>query len=281
MLEKPTTADEYSISHVSLVKKVCLYLATKLGDYIDNVVVVGGLVPYLLIDQENLPEGTSEHVGTIDLDLGLALAILDDHRYQAITTRLRQAGFKQDVNELGNPTRQRWKVECPEKVTVDFLIPPLSSKDEGGKIRDIEPDFAAVITPGLRFAFQDKINIELEGETIFGEKTKRNIWVCGPGAFVILKALAFRKRGENKDAYDLYYVIRNYGKSVEQVAKALKPFLQEREGKECLEILNADFTLHQGPGPIRVAQFLIGGSNDIIQADVVGFISLLMKSCKQ
>ena len=27
--------------------------------------------------------------------------------------------------------------------------------------------------------------------SILGEKTRRDIWVCGPGAFVILKALAF------------------------------------------------------------------------------------------
>jgi predicted nucleotidyltransferase len=45
---------------------------------------------------------------------------------------------------------------------------------------------------------------------MLGERASREIWVCGPGAFVVLKALAFRTRGENKDAYDLYYVIRNY-----------------------------------------------------------------------
>ena len=32
--------------------------------------------------------------------------------------------------------------------------------------------------------------------------------MCGPGAFVVLKALAFRDRGEPKDAYDLVYVLR-------------------------------------------------------------------------
>jgi hypothetical protein len=30
-------------------------------------------------------------------------------------------------------------------------------------------------------------------------------------AYVVLKALAFDSRGENKDAYDLFYVVRNYG----------------------------------------------------------------------
>jgi len=38
----------------------------------------------------------------------------------------------------------------------------------------------------------------------------------GPGAFVVLKALAFKGRGENKDAYDLYHLVRNFGEGVEK-----------------------------------------------------------------
>ena len=46
-----------------------------------------------------------EHAGTTDLDVGLALAIFDDKRYQALTERLRSAGFGPDTNEAGKPTR--------------------------------------------------------------------------------------------------------------------------------------------------------------------------------
>jgi len=41
-------------------------------------------------------------------------------------------------------------------VNVDFLIPPSRDTDKGGDLRHIDKDFAAVITPGLRLAFQDK-----------------------------------------------------------------------------------------------------------------------------
>ena len=214
------------------------------------------------------------------LDIGLALTIFDDSRYQAITDRLRSAGFTQDENEQGNPTRQRWKVEGPGKVTVDFLIPPSREDDEAGKIRDIEQDFAAVITPGLRLAFQDRRKITLSGRTLFGEKAKRHVRVCGPGAFVVLKALAFRHRGENRDAYDLFYHIRNFGSGVHEVADALKPMLTEKEAKESLEILKEDFTEYESVGPVRVAQFITGSNDDGIQADVVGFVRKLLDWCK-
>jgi len=276
MPEKPSRADDYSKAQIQLVKETCLYIATVLGDYMEQVVIVGGRVPSILIDQENLPDGADSHVGTMDLDLGLTLSIFDEKRYQAITDRLRAAKFSPDVNEQGNLTRQRWKIEEAGKVTIDFLVPPASDADQGGQIKDIENDFAAVITPGLELAFKDKIKITLDGNTIFGEKAKRDVYFCGPGAFVVLKALAFRKRGENKDAYDLYYLIRNFGSSVDDVAEALKPLLNEKKTKEAIKILKEDFTGNDSVGAVRVARFITGSTDEPILADVVGFVHSLL-----
>jgi len=280
MPEKPSRAADYTKEQIQLVKATCLYIATILGDYMEEAVIVGGLVPSLLIDQENLPNGADHHAGTMDLDMGLTLGIFDNKRYQAITDRLRSAKFSPDVNEQGNLTRQRWKIEKAGKVTIDFLVPPVSENDEGGQIKDIEKDFAAVITPGLELAFKDRIKITLEGHTIFGENAKRDVYVCGPGAFVVLKALAFRKRGENKDAYDLYYHIRNYGSGVADIAKALKPLLHEKEAKAAIRILNDDFTSNDSVGSVRVARFITGDADDAIQAEVAGFVRNLLERCK-
>ena len=279
MVDKPKRANEYKSAQVELVRSTCLYVATRLGDLMDQVVVVGGLVPSLLIDHSKLPKETSAHVGTMDLDVGLTLALLNEGRYRKLTERLRDAGFTPDQTEEGRPTRQRWRVEGFGPVTMDFLIAPSRDNDQGGKIRDIEKDFAAIISPGLELAFQDRRRVRISGETIFGERTTREVWVCGPGAFIVLKALAFLGRGENKDAYDLYYLVRNFGSGVEDVAACLRPLLGNPEAQQALEILRADFLDHEGLGPRRVAEFLHGGPDDSIQADVVGFIGLLMDRC--
>ena len=281
MPEKPLFASEYSKEQAELVRQTCLYVATKLGDLLDELVVVGGLVPSLLIPEESIPRGEDIHVGTMDLDLGLSLALLNADRYEELTARLRRAGFKPDVNEAGNLTFQRWKIVPSEqlKVTVDFVIPPTLDQDEGGKIRHIEKDFAAVITPGLHLAFKDRQKFSLSGSTILGEKASREIWVCGPGAFVVLKALAFGTRGENKDAYDLYYVIRNYGSGVDDVLKHLNPILHEQETQNALQILRRDFSDPDGVGPRRVAEFLYRSPNDELQADVAGFVRELLRKC--
>ena len=242
---------------------------------------IGGLVPSLIVDQVNLSEGTDAHVGTMDLDVGLQLALLDEGRYRRLTERLRDAGFEMDKNDDGNPIRQRWAITNSGTVTVDFLIPPSREGDRGGKLRDIEPDFAAIIAPGLRCALRDRKQVTLEGRTLFGEKATREVWVCDAGACVVLKALAFDSRGENKDAYDLFYVIRNFGGGVGDVVRKLRPLLDDDEATKALELLRRDFTHPEAVGPRRVAEFVTGGPDDEVQADVVGFVSQLLKSLEK
>ncbi len=280
MADKPSSAAGYRHQQTELVRATCLYVATKLGDLMEEILVIGGLVPTLLIDQSDLPPDVEPHVGTMDLDIGLTLTFFDDELYRTLTERLRGAGFSPDRSKRGHPTRQRWKIEATERVTIDFLIPPSYEEDQGGKLRDIEPDFAAVIAPGLRLAFRDRRRVELSGTTIFGERATRDVWVCGPGAYVVLKALAFGNRGENKDAYDLYYLVRNYGTGVEEVAQGLAPLVGEPEATEALEILRRDFVEHDAVGPRRVALFLEGAPDDVIQADVVGHIRRLLQLCR-
>ena len=98
MPDKPTTAAGYPPGQLERVKSTCLYLATKLGDLMPELVVVGGLVPALLINQDNLADNVPPHVGTLDLDLGLAFALVGEQRYQAVAERLRLAKFRPDVN---------------------------------------------------------------------------------------------------------------------------------------------------------------------------------------
>ncbi len=145
-------------------------------------------------------------MGTMDLDIGLRLAILQTERYRELSARLRDAGFTPDRNDQGNQTRQRWTTGPDLFVTVEFLIPPSNERDKGGAVRNIESDFAAIVTPELELAFEDQRSIELPGHLPSGAATTSKIPVCGPGTFTVLKALAFGNRTENKDAYDLFYV---------------------------------------------------------------------------
>lgn len=279
MTKKPTTAAGYPPDQVARVKATCLYLATKLGDLMPELVVVGGLVPSLLIDQKNLPENVTAHVGTMDLDLGLAFALVGEQRYQEVAERLRNAKFTPDENEDGKPTRQRWRISDPQ-VTVDFLIEPEKSVEaQAGRLFDLTKDWAAIIAPGLHLAFKNNRMVTLSGKTIAGETAKREIRVCGAGAFVVLKALALHIRGENKDAYDLFYLLRNYGRGVSDVAAELRPLLEDASTVKAMEYLRGDFQDSDSIGPRRTAEFLYERPDAETQADAVGFVRQLLKEC--
>ena len=73
MTGKPSTIQGYGGDSLARVRSTCLYVATRLGDLLDDIVVVGGLVPSLLVDQEEPVPGVEAHAGTLDLDMGLAL----------------------------------------------------------------------------------------------------------------------------------------------------------------------------------------------------------------
>src|SRR5690606_34289413 len=119
-----------------------LYVAVKLGDLLDEIVVVGGVVPVLLVDQASAHEA---HVGTTDLDLALSLSVLDEEKYQDISARLRGAGFKPVQKDDGRIVRQTWeKTGAVGRITVDFLIPRSDKADPKRLLQDLEKDFGAI-----------------------------------------------------------------------------------------------------------------------------------------
>lgn len=285
MADLPQTADDYTPEDLKLVQSGCLEVAVRFGDLLDDVVIVGGLVPTLLIDlgREHSPSTDQSvidrHVGTRDLDLGFAVALLDEERYKEISQRLRQHDFQPDENEAGNLTTHRWKHADHETLTIDFLIPPVEEGDQGGHIRNLESDFSALIVPGLDLAFEDIEHIEMSGTILNGSEVTRSLPVCGPGAFVVLKALAWKLRGKQKDAYDLFYVVRNYGNEPGAVAERLQPFLAtgNPETEEAARVLKQDFDASD-VGPTAVSEFVYGHSDDeALKADVRAFIGGLLR----
>lgn len=77
--EKPRHRSGYGAAELEQVKSACLTVAVTLGSYLDDVCIVGGLVPALLIDtKRDIETDDDRHPGTADLDIGLALAVLDD-----------------------------------------------------------------------------------------------------------------------------------------------------------------------------------------------------------
>jgi hypothetical protein len=241
-----------------------------------EVRVVGGIVPSLIVRQDDPSDGFLQHAGTIDLDLGIDLALADSPRSFDFIERLRTAGFTQDTSGSTRQTTGRWRIDGPndQRATVDFLVP--AGPDDRPNAVMLGDGISAFATPGLSLAFHDFEQIRIEGKTTFGDHAAEDVWVCGPGAFIVLKALAFGSRGFPKDAYDLYYVLRYFGRGVGEVAPRFAPLLRDSSATRALDILTRDFTEPDDDGPRRVAEFLGDESSQDIRADVVGQVASLL-----
>jgi len=126
------------------VQSACLTVAVTLGAYLDDLCVVGGLVPSLLIDRASgQGEADARHPGTNDLDIALAIALLDDERYAEISHRLRQEGFGPDKNAKGNPAVQRWRLR-DLKVTIDFLMAPLPGQEVNRRVQPMRTAMSTI-----------------------------------------------------------------------------------------------------------------------------------------
>ncbi len=263
-------------------------MAVTLGAYLDDVCIVGGLVPALLIDSvRDTGDGEDpRHPGTNDLDIGLALALLDDERYTEISARLRTEGFAPDTNDAGNPTVQRWRLG-ELKVTVDFLMPPAPEQAATLRVQNLQPDFGALVTPGLELAFDERVEVDLDGHTLKGERARRTIPICGPAAFVVLKALAFGDRGEPKDAYDLVYVVRHSPGRGRAIAERLATHAERHASivARAIRLLARDFDGPDGLGPTRAAGFTIAepaapGELDDAAADAQGYVDDVLRAAR-
>jgi len=170
---KPRNRDGYTPEDLLQVRSTCLTVAATLGAQLDRLCIVGGLVPNLLIDERCGPDPQTGdvHPGTSDLDVAMQIALLDNKAYAEITTRLRQEGFGPDTNERGNPTPQRWKL-AGHKVTIDFLLPPIDHGPAAARVQSLEPDFGALIIPGVELAADEREWVELDGHTESGSRAR-------------------------------------------------------------------------------------------------------------
>lgn len=152
-------------------------------------------------------------------------------------------------------------------------------------MHNLQPDFGALVTPGLELAFDERTHVELEGHTLHGEPVRRTVPVCGPGAFVALKALAFGDRAEPKDAYDLIYVIRHTRGRGAAIAERLANHAQRRPDivARALGLLERDFAAPAGLGPRRAAGFTVAADAQLEDdaADAHGFVDDLLRACRR
>lgn len=248
----PQSAADYDDRTTAAVKTVLIEIGQILGSFRGKFSVIGGAVPWLLLDQEDMP-----HVDTLDVDLGLNPDALGDGEYATLVETLLNHGYKQRKELRRFQIVRQVPAQdggSPIDVIVDFLMP------RDARIVKNDPplisEFAVQRADGADLALRFCQMVVITGSMPTGGANQVEIAVCSIPAFLAMKGHALKKRFKQKDAYDIYYSILNYPDGVEALAEECKPVLGYRDGAKGYRFIAEKFDTVDGFGPTCVRRFV-------------------------
>jgi hypothetical protein len=248
----PQSASDYSDRVTDAVKSALLEIGQILGSFRGRFAVVGGAVPWLLLEA-----GDMQHVGTSDIDLTLNAEALGGGEYVDLVKALMRGRYEQrDGHRRFQLVRT---IEAHDggpqiDVIVDFLM-PLNAQIE----RNFPPlisEFAVQRASGADLALRFHQLVAIEGMMPDGGRNRVEIAVASIPALLAMKGHALVGRQKRKDAYDVYYCIRNYEGGPAALAEACRPLLEFTEARQGFNGIAEKFAQIDTIGPVWVRQFV-------------------------
>lgn len=240
--------EDYPLREVEAARRVMTELWQVLGAYREAMVLIGGWVPDLL-----LPTAIPPHTGSLDVDLLLDPGPLrDEDRYADLVVLLKGRGYEETDKPFKLAKTVAVDALDPIRVEVDFLL-PRKPKTKRGKVL---PEFRAIEADGARFALGHKQSLAFQGRMPDGRQNTVTLQVASLAAFMVMKAYALDGRDKAKDAYDLYFCLKNAQDGPRGIAATFGAEHQHPEVVRALEILASKFGSPDDYGPGSVVLFL-------------------------
>jgi predicted nucleotidyltransferase len=140
------------------------------------------------------------------------------------------------------------------EVEVDFLAGEYAGSGRRHRTQNVQ-DMQPRKARGCDLAFTGAAEITLSGILPEGGKDSVRIRVASIAPFLVMKAMALATRLMEKDAWDIYYCIRNYPGGIEKLADEFHPLLKNKLVQEALENIAEKFASPEHVGPKHVADF--------------------------
>ncbi len=143
------------------------------------------------------------------------------------------------------------------------------------------PDFRAIEADGARFALGHKQALTFQGHITDGRQNTITLQIASLPAFIVMKAYALDGRDKTKDAYDLYFCLKNAPEGPKGLARALRSDSANPEVRRALEILASKFGSPDAYGPGSVVLFLNPEDPDerrFLARDVYALMKLFLEA---
>jgi len=243
---------DYAPPEVQACLSVLVEVMTVLGEFRENIVMVGGNVPPLLIQSAEVG-----HPGTMDIDLALDNRHISNDTYQTIVKTLKTRGYYQKEGEqpfifyrdINTETGKRIPVE------IDLLAGEYGGTGSQHRHQNIQ-DAQARKARGCDLVFSNPVEVPVKGKLPNGAIHEVMVKIPSIGPFLAMKGMALWGRVKEKDAYDIYYCCRYYPGGIATLARDIKPLVNNKLAREGFGKIMARFRDIDAIGPVGVADFL-------------------------
>lgn len=248
----PDRARDYDERGAAAAYSVLIELGQVLGAHRQKFVIVGGAVPWLL-----MPNASPSHIGTLDVDLNLSPEALSEGEYATLIESLENAGYERDADDLKPFQLRRW-VQLDEGAAIPVLIDLLMPDDANPrKNRPPLVDGLRVIeASGGRIALDHYVARHLEGKMPDGRDNAVDLLVASIPAFLVMKGYALVGRDKKKDAYDIYFSVRNFDGGPQKLAEDCRALLGDESAIMGYRNIASKFRHEDDFGPQTVKAFL-------------------------
>jgi hypothetical protein len=251
-MNQPDVARDYDERGSAAAYSVLIELGQVLGAYRQKFVIVGGAVPWLL-----MPNVQPSHIGTLDVDLNLSPEALSEGEYATLIESLENAGYERDVDNLRPFQLRRWvslDTGTPIAIIIDLMMP------DDAKTKKNRPPLVdglrVIEASGGRVALDHHVERHIEGRMPDGRTNAVDLLVASIPAFLVMKGYALIGRDKKKDAYDIYFSVRNFEGGPLTLAEACKTLLADESVITGYRNIASKFRHEDDFGPQTVKAFL-------------------------
>lgn len=280
---EPQSAIDYEERGASAVIAVLLEIGQVLGAFRERFVIIGGAVPWLL-----LPNAQPAHIGTLDVDLSLDPSALGDAEYVGLVEALEASGYERGEKIGLKPFQLRRLVPAADGATIPVIVDLLMPRE--AKFNRNKPpilaNFAVLKADGATIAMQDNVAHQLEGVMPDGRKNRVELRVASIASFLVMKGYALAGRDKRKDAYDIYFSIRNYVGGHAALAHDCKVLIADPVALKGYQNIAEKFRNPDDFGPATVREFLaesqgLGDMTPVqVQTDAFGQVNAWIRSMR-
>jgi hypothetical protein len=239
------TKGEYESVEVAAARSVLVELMQILGEYREQMVLIGGWVPYFLYG--------SEHTGSTDIDIALDRELISEEVYRTIRAHLESRGYRegaQPYSFLRSTTVEGRGIV----VQIDFLAGEYGGTGKSHRTQSVQ-DIRARKARGCELALKHHSKLRVDGTMPNGSANSIEVQLSEVVPFLVMKGMALYDRMKEKDAWDIWFCIVHFEGGAQALAEEIQSLLPNKLIEEGLQKIRSKFSTFDSTGPRHVVAF--------------------------